>query len=356
MDPLPPIPTPPAQRWRDFRIQTLPVLIFALVCAAVAVLWREVVIPASMVGEVETITNVVASPIVGTISQLAVDRFTPVTKGQVLGQVTIARPEVVQATLKAIAADLENAGVRMEAIQANQAQNFDQFELGLSNARVLLAIAEPSLVEADLELKRAQELTKGNTSVISQQQLEMAKAKRDRLQAEVTQRKAVIADYERVIKKLQSSSVFDSATNGIVRQIAADQAQFQATQQPITLIAPSDGVITRIARRAGDTVVAGEPILTITAQSTRIIGYIPSPARVIPKIGDTVEIRTRSVKRQMEKSAVVQVGTQYEPFDTSLISPNLNMKERALTFQVSLPPGLKVLPGEVVDLSLRPAK
>ena len=353
MDSLPPIPTPPSQRWRDFRIQTLPVLVFALICTAIALLWREVVIPSSIVGEVETVTNIVASVQAGTISQLAVDRFASVTKGQVLGQVVIARPEVVQATLRAIAADLENAGTRMEAIEWNRAQSFEQLQLGLLNAKVLLAIAQPSLVEAEAELKRNQELTKGDKSVVSQAALELAIAKRDRLQAEVTQRKALIEYSEKAIGKLQASQVFDSATNGIARQIAADQAQFEATQKPITLVAPIDGVVTRVSRHAGDTVMAGEPILTITTPPTRIIGYLPSPARVIPKIGDTVEIRTRTLKRQMEKALVVQVGTHYEPFDTSLISPNMNLKERALTFQISLPPNLKVLPGEVVDLSLR---
>ena len=38
MDSLPPIPTPPAQRWREFRIQVLPILVFLGTVAIIAYL------------------------------------------------------------------------------------------------------------------------------------------------------------------------------------------------------------------------------------------------------------------------------------------------------------------------------
>ncbi len=354
--PLPPIPTPLAQRWQQFRLRTLPVFVFALVCLAVGLLWRQVVIPASVVGEVETVTSIVASVQAGSIGGLAVDRFALVTKGQELGQVIIARPEVLQTALAAIQADLESAGVRLESSEWNRAQSFEQMQLGLLNARILLAIAQPGLIEAELEFKRDQDLASGGKSVISAAQLDLTRAKRDRLKAEVTHRTTVIEAYEKALQKLQASQVSNAST-GIARQIAADRARFEAELKPVALIAPFDGVVTRVLKRSGDTVTAGEEILTITSTNpTRIIGYVPSPAQVIPKVGDTVEIRTRSARRQTQKGEVVQVGAQYEFFDTTLISPNMTLKARALTFHVSLPPNLKVLPGEIVDLALRPAR
>lgn len=354
--PLPPIPTPLGQRWRHFRLQAMPVVVFALVCLAVGLLWRQVVIPASVVGEVEVVTSVVASVQAGSLTSLAVDRFAPVTKGQEIGQVAIARAEVLATTLAAIQADLESAGVRLESSAWNRAQNFEEMQLGLLNAQVLLAVAKPGLAEAELEFKRDQELAGGGKSVISQAQLELTRAKRDRLQAEVTQRTSVIAAYEKALQRLQASQLTD-ASAGIARQVAADRAKFEAAQKPIPLIAPFDGVVTRVLKRSGDTVAAGEEILSITATNpTRIIGYVPSPAQVIPKVGDPVEIRTRSPRRETIRSQVLQVGSQYELFDTTLISPNMNLKARALTFLVGLPPGLKLLPGEIVDLALRPAR
>lgn len=44
------IPTPPAQRWREFRFQILPGLTFFLGLVAVILLWSQYVIPISMPG------------------------------------------------------------------------------------------------------------------------------------------------------------------------------------------------------------------------------------------------------------------------------------------------------------------
>ena len=52
MDDKSPIPVPPAQRWREFRIQLLPYVIFIAVAIVIAALWKRVVAPVNMVGEV----------------------------------------------------------------------------------------------------------------------------------------------------------------------------------------------------------------------------------------------------------------------------------------------------------------
>ena len=68
MDPLPPIPTPPAQRWREFRIQVLPVVVFVGVLMAVVCMWKSYVVPSGVVGEVEAIrANITGVP--GTIAE-----------------------------------------------------------------------------------------------------------------------------------------------------------------------------------------------------------------------------------------------------------------------------------------------
>jgi hypothetical protein len=55
MDKLPPIPTPAAQRWREFRIQVLPMVMFAGVALGVALLWKSFVAPTGIVGETNSI-------------------------------------------------------------------------------------------------------------------------------------------------------------------------------------------------------------------------------------------------------------------------------------------------------------
>jgi hypothetical protein len=57
MEPLPPIPTPLEQRWREFRIQVLPVVFFLSIVAALVFVWRSYIIPVNIAGEGEAIAR-----------------------------------------------------------------------------------------------------------------------------------------------------------------------------------------------------------------------------------------------------------------------------------------------------------
>lgn len=96
MDPLPPIPTPAAQRWREFRIQVLPLIVFLCVLLAVVVMWRNFVQPLGVVGEVEAVRANVISLQDGLVTDLAVTRFQEVRKDQDLGHVSNADPEALR--------------------------------------------------------------------------------------------------------------------------------------------------------------------------------------------------------------------------------------------------------------------
>ncbi|PYJ83425.1 MAG: hypothetical protein DME22_15770, partial [Verrucomicrobia bacterium] len=62
MNPLPVIPTPPAQRWREFRFRAFPILAFFGVLLVLTTMWRQYVTPPTLVGQVEPITAYVTSP------------------------------------------------------------------------------------------------------------------------------------------------------------------------------------------------------------------------------------------------------------------------------------------------------
>src|SRR6185436_9795074 len=107
MDPLAPIPTPPAQRWREFRIQALPVLTFIAVLVCVVVMWDRYVVPANLIGEVESLRVNVISSVPGTLRELKVARFQHVSKGEEIAQISTMDPELFQAELRAIEAELK---------------------------------------------------------------------------------------------------------------------------------------------------------------------------------------------------------------------------------------------------------
>ena len=78
-DKLPPIPTPASQRWREFRIQVLPFVVFLTVLTGIIFLWKSYVQPTGVIGYADTNLVNVTSLQDGLVSQLLVERFQDVT-------------------------------------------------------------------------------------------------------------------------------------------------------------------------------------------------------------------------------------------------------------------------------------
>src|SRR4051794_39649311 len=72
MDSLPPIPTPPALRWREFRIQILPVVIFIAIISMIVIMWKNFVQPSGVAGEAESVKAKVINLQDGVVAELHV--------------------------------------------------------------------------------------------------------------------------------------------------------------------------------------------------------------------------------------------------------------------------------------------
>jgi multidrug resistance efflux pump len=141
--------------------------------------------------------------------------------------------------------------------------------------------------------------------------------------------------------------------------MAVQEARLRLTEaelSPLLLRAPLDGVVTAIHHCSGEAVMAGQPIVTIAATApARIVGYLRPPFRDEPKPGDRVEVRTRNARREMAWAKIVKVGAQIEPLPPALQSTlRFAGAELALPVDISLPVGLTLRPGELVDLRLLP--
>ena len=158
MEALPPIPTPPAQRWREFRIQVLPVLVFLVTTTAIAVMWHNFVLPSGVVGQVEVVTNSVITAFDGTLTNLSVDRFDYVTNGQVLGIVEVVDPEVHDAGVAAIPANLEVVQARMAMNRTAGFNNYSTKRIEMLREQLAFELAQTQLIQAEADLKRQSNL------------------------------------------------------------------------------------------------------------------------------------------------------------------------------------------------------
>src|SRR4030095_8045236 len=122
-DKLPPIPTPASQRWREFRIQVLPFVMFLAVIVAIVVLWKSYVQPIGVIGFAETNQVNVTSLNDGLIVSLFVEPFQVLTQGQVVAIVIGTDPELLKAQTASAQADLEVLRERIKVDMTRVFQN-----------------------------------------------------------------------------------------------------------------------------------------------------------------------------------------------------------------------------------------
>ena len=183
------------------------------------------------------ITVQVGSQVSGTISKLYVDFNSRVKKGQVVAQI---EPSLFEANLLQAQADLANAKANLVAAQAN------------------LDKAKATAVQARADYNRTVGLTK--EGVMSQQQLDLAKANIDTADAAVAAAKATITQSAAQVQQKQAA-------------VKVSQTNLNYT----TIHAPIDGTV--IARNVdvGQTVAASlqaPTLFTIAQDLTKMLVYV----------------------------------------------------------------------------------
>jgi multidrug resistance efflux pump len=351
MDPLAPIPTPPAQRWREFRIQALPILTFIGVLVCVVALWHNYVLPTNMVGEVESTHANVISTVPGTIKELKVGRFQRVKAGEEIAVLSTMDAETLQASLRAIEGDLKLMRARMQLDVERNLQSYASFRMEYLNERVDLNLERVRSHYFDSEAERLHKLLTNDPPLIDLTTYEAALRLAATAHTNLIDREKFLVEKEKILPQLAPSSTADEA---ILEAIKGQEEALRAVSQTISLKSPIDGMVNMVLHQAGEKIMGNMPVVTISATSaTRIVGYVRKPYGVIPQPGDTIQIVRQTFKREVAQGKVLEVGGQLEAIDFNL-APITSGKtnELGLPFSVSIPAELTLIPGEPVDLIL----
>ncbi len=370
--PLPTIPIPPSQRWREVRLLYLPRIIFVLGVLLAAWMWNRWVTPATLVAEVEVRQAEVRSPHDGVIVELKVTDFQAVEAGEVVGLVAPVEGRTLEATLDLIRAEVGMLSTTMAGATDRQrvALEFERLQLEWMGTRVELASLRGKLVHAEGDLRRVEPLHR--SGVVSDDEHALVKATRDTLRDQVAEQERLVRQLEPIFTAkdvadgqeavLSAKSALDSSIKVAEARLRLAEAQLA----PRPLVSPIRGVVSllvqrqgqpAVARRQGEAVVAGEPILqVIGTQPERLTGFLRQPLSLQPEAGMPVEIRTRAGKRTVARSRILHVGAGMEPITPSLVAamrlPPTPLPEPGLRVQIEIPPGLTLRPGEFVDVSL----
>lgn len=356
MTALPKIPSPPSHYWREFRHGYLPIIVFLCVLVFSVNLWTRHVAPPSIVGEVEAVRATITATEPGEIQELSVDLLTRVEKGDPIATISVMTDETVRASINSMEADLTILEERLRQSTYRFQENLESLRHNVWQRKIELANDRAQLIYAEQQFKRiASNLVE---QISSQAEYDLAKANVDSLRGKVTELESLIGNMEQNIARLEKSASGpenDIAAKAIARAIQAKQDEIKALSAPLVIRAPMSGVVSSVLKRKGERVVRGDVVVIISSmEAERIVAYVRQPLNVKPKVGDTVEVRSRSQGRALAQAKVMKVGTQLEPINPAILPMAVQngVMEYGLPMLITLPKGLALMPGEIVDISL----
>lgn len=369
MEKLPPIPTPLATRWREFRFQFIPVLTMCAVVAGVAAMWRQYVVPPNVLAEVEPITANVVSTQPGLVVSLNVDLFQRVTNGQEICQVQIMETNVLTAGLGVITSDLEVRRGQIALLQLRDSMIYEREYLVYLQEGVAHNINKKLLTRYEADFIRTSNLWVNisrvtnnniitlvtNKPLVSEAQYDAALSQYEKYKVDVEETEIFLKKKEATLPKLKVDN--SNLIYCVEQDIKAQAERLVNTSSNLVLRAPIAGTVSLISHRAGERVLAGNPIVVITPlRSERIIAYMRQPINVAPRIGDVVQVRRQNFRREYGYGKVLQVGSQMALVDPTLFVGTTKFKDMALPFLVSAPRNLALSPGERVDVIFNPRR
>ena len=208
-DKLPPIPTPATQRWREFRIQFLPALVYVVVLAGIVVLWRSYVQPVGVIGYAETNVVNVTCLQDGIISELLVERFQYVTAEQPVAVVINNDPALITAQIESAQADIRMMKARTKVDIDRTTQSFQQFRQVMFTHRVAQVQDQVNWILASNKFVRADVLFKQGSGPLAD--VDSTRAERDAYAASIDERGRQMVDLQKSLDELAPPRLCASA-------------------------------------------------------------------------------------------------------------------------------------------------
>jgi multidrug resistance efflux pump len=363
MSELPVIPTPPSQKFREFRVRFLPPLIFLCTLAGIFVLWKDYVSPPTLVGQVETVITPVTSRNAGVLTNVFVQRFQEVRAGEIVAEVRVTDHRRYDTDLELLRSQVALSQLELGTLADRQrlALDYENLRVDYMRQQTELAMAKAQLPHAQFDVDLSKRLLADK--VVSEFEYHSFLSRFDSLKAQVEQ---LTTNVQQLETKLQDSREFldtigeAGASKELVQRLKKLQAQQRTLEDlgsaPLLIEAPISGVVMEVLRRPGENLLPGDPILTISSkQGERIVGYLRPPLTIEPKPGMAVQIRPRTLPREEAEGRISGVGASFEVVtNLALARPN-TVPELGLPISIGVPGPMvnRLRPGELIDIVIR---
>jgi membrane fusion protein (multidrug efflux system) len=277
----------------------------------------------------------VASRVAGQVTAVYIAENQPVHAGQPIAdldpsdaQVKLAQAEGDLQTAQAQAADADarttvtSATARgaltsaQGALQSSK-ENVDSSAASISEARASVTRASANALKALLDFQRAEEL--GGKGDISKAQVDAARAAHESADADLSQaraklvenqnaRQAAQANVQTAQGRVQQSAPVQAQITGAEAQarlaharVATAEAAVKAAQFNLSytkIVAPRDGIASKLTVHAGSYVTAGMPVVQLVPRTTYVLANFKETQMADMRPGQRATIRVDAIGRR----------------------------------------------------------
>ncbi|HEX9164114.1 MAG TPA: HlyD family secretion protein [Thermoanaerobaculia bacterium] len=238
---------------------------------------------------------------------------------QALGDLETARAQAADADARVAVTSASARGALVSAQGAMQSsrENVDTSAAAINEARAAINRAEANAEKARRDWERASEL--GGKGDISKSQVDAARAANEAAQADVTLARARLSEAENAHQAaqanvtqaqgrvVQSEPVAAQVTGAQAQaqlahaKIATQEAAMQAAQLTLSytkIVAPADGIASKLSVHPGSLVSIGQPIVQLVPQRTYVIANFKETQVRRMRPGQPVKVRVDTLGRQ----------------------------------------------------------
>lgn len=339
-----------------FRTRFLSALIFVLTGSLVLGLWREFAVPVTLQGVALGDEAVVRSPKQGWIRDPVV-WSAAVKEGVPLAWLYPLEPEKL-----ALEKERFHSGVQLEnalqspflALQENLL-DLDRLRLDVQQTKAGLA---RDRIRLDFLLREGERVqTLWEDQIATQSQFEEIEADIARAEIGVQDGETRIVMLQSILEALSLSD--DERTDWTQLRQTLQQVRdlewnaLKLASEPVPIVAPLSGVVTRHHVHPGTVVLAGDPLFTLEVEmADRVIAYMPTDARKLPEIGTKVWVY-RYTPRDAVEGTIVRVGPGVQGIPDRFAPASLGIGRHAIPLRIRLDNREEFLPGESLFVRLQ---
>jgi len=360
------------------NLHITPVVIWVVALVCVVGLFQQRWRSFEIVGMAHGRVSLIAPTTTAVVKVVPVELFGRVSEHETLA---VLYDELLQAELSIAAAEIERLQAELNAthnqlsVEADRLEtdwvasgrrfsvDAEQLRLNILQTQTVLETDRIMLQDLELDVKISKDLLAKDA--VTPYDLQKAQAAYDALAKKIQENEILLDQYQQYLTEAEKRreefaqrqpavASLESALEPVRKAITVQEKRIEeiaARRAGLVLRAPFDGIVSQIQARAGQTVLAGAPVVTIAeAQPTEIIAYADENQAGLLRENMEVQLVKTNLPAQIATAAqITHVGPTVEPVPLRLLR-NPNIPQWGRPFLVKIPPGLELVPGELVGI------